>query len=265
MASFSAEQRQEILTAFQRRRTLELLIALPILSGAFALVQLFRSPNYQIAGFGGSALALTAGAVLLVGLVLHFVNWRCPACNRLLHRGVAGTPFCRGCGALFVEDGVEDGKGGPATPGDPATPGPAAEIALQRELDLYRTRAAKLLFKGLVLAGFGVVVVLFFPPDEGASRQNLWLYRTFGESGLVWSARGLGILMTLFGAWMLSTGARRLTTGVRDREASSRRVLGIEGGVSPPQPSRLGFLVALGVIALVVVALCWLSQKLQAM
>jgi hypothetical protein len=260
MASFSAEQRQEILTAFQRRQALEFLIAVSFLGGAFVLVQLFSNPNYQVAGFGGSALALMAGAVLLVGLGLHFVNWRCPACGRLL-RGLAGTPFCRGCGALFVEDG----KGGRATPGDPAEPGLVAEIALQRELDLYRTSAGKLLFKGLVLAGFGVVVVLFFPPDDGASRQNLWLYRTFGESGLVWSARGLGILMTLFGGWMLSTGARRLTTGVRDREASSRRVLGIEGGVSPPQPSRLGFLVALGVIALVVVALCWLSQKLQAM
>ena len=260
MTSFSAEQRQEILTAFQRRRTLELLIAIPILSGAFALVQLFRNPNYQIAGFGGSALALTAAAVLLVVLVLHFVNWRCPACNRLL-RGLAGTPFCRGCGAVFVEDG----KGGPATPGDPAKPGPAAEIALQRELDFYRTRAGKLLFGGLVLAGFGVVVALFFSPDEGASRQDLWLYRTFGESGLVWGARGAGILMTLFGAWMLSIGARRLTSGVRRREASSRRVLGIEEGISPPQPSRLGFLVALAVIVLVVVALCWLAQKYQAM
>lgn len=261
MASFSAEQQQEILTAFQRRRELELLIAIPILSGTFALVLLFRNPNYQIAGFGGSALALTAGAVLLVGLVLHFVNWRCPACSRPLHRGVAGTPFCRGCGAVFVKDG----KGGPAILGYPAKPGPAAEIALQRELVLYRARAGKLLIGGLVLTGFGIVVTLFLSPDGGAPRQDLWLYRTFGESGLVWGARGAGILMTLFGAWMLYIAARRLTAGVRGREASSRRVLGIEGGISPPRPSRAGFLAVLLVVVLVVVALYWLSQKYQAM
>ncbi len=261
MASFSAEQRQEILTAFQRRRQLELLIAIPILSGTFALVLLFRNPEYQIAGFGGSALALTAGAVLIVGLVLHFVNWRCPACGRPLHRGVAGTPFCRGCGAVFVKDG----KGGPVTSGDPAKPGPAAEIALKRELDFYRLRASKLLIGGLVLFATGALLALFYSPSGGAPRQDLWLYRTFGESGQLWVGRGSGILMALLGAWMLYVASRRLAVGVRGREASYRRVLGIEGGISPPQPSRVGRLVVLLVAVLVVAALYWLSQKYQAM
>jgi hypothetical protein len=260
MASFSAQQRQEILTAFQRRRQLELLIAIPILSGTFALVLLFRNPEYQIGGFGGSALALTAAAVLIAGLMLHFVNWRCPACGRPLHRGVAGTPFCRGCGAVFVKDG----KGGAATPGDPAKPGPAAEIALQRELVLYRARASKLLIGGLLLFSTGALLALLYSPS-GPPRQDLWLYRNFGESGIVWAGRGTGILMALFGAWMLYVASRRLTAGVRGREASSRRVLGIEDGISPPRPSRVGFLAGLLIAVLVVVALYWLSQKYQAM
>src|SRR5436305_14636938 len=119
MATFSAEQRQEILTAFQRRRQLELLIAIPILSGTFALVLLFRNPEYQIAGFGGSALALTAGAGLIARLVLPFINWRCPACGRPPPRGGAGPPLSRGGGAPFVQGR----QGGPAGPRDPGEPG----------------------------------------------------------------------------------------------------------------------------------------------
>jgi hypothetical protein len=102
MASPSAQEQKQILAAFQRRRTLELLISIPILAGVFILVLLFRNPSYQIAGFGGLELAIAAGAVLAVGLALHFINWRCPVCRRPLRRGIAGSPFCRRCGAVFV-------------------------------------------------------------------------------------------------------------------------------------------------------------------
>jgi hypothetical protein len=64
----------------------------------------------------------------------------------------------------------------------------SAERALGRELRSYRRRAARLLLAGFVLLGFGIVLAFFFTPSDTAPRNDLWLYRTYGESGLVWAS-----------------------------------------------------------------------------
>jgi len=102
MAKLTPEEQQRVREEFKRTRRNEMLISIPILAGTLVLVLLYRRPLYQIAGFGGTGLAMAAGAVLAVGLVLHARNWRCPACGRPL-RG-RNTGFCRSCGALFLSE-----------------------------------------------------------------------------------------------------------------------------------------------------------------
>ena len=103
MAKLTAEEQQRVREEFQRTRFKEILISIPIVAGTLVLVQLYRHPLYEIAGFGGTGLAIAAGVVLAVGIVLHVRYWRCPACGRRL-RGGLYTGCCRSCGALFLSE-----------------------------------------------------------------------------------------------------------------------------------------------------------------
>jgi hypothetical protein len=47
-----------------------------------------------------SPLELTALAVVLVGVVLTFINWRCPRCSRYLYRRIYPRA-CPRCGVTF--------------------------------------------------------------------------------------------------------------------------------------------------------------------
>ena len=98
---------------------------------------------------------------------------------------------------------------------------PAAERDFETEL-ACRRRAARLLAVGLNLIIAGLVVIFFFPRGHGGLREDIWLYRDYGQSGLVWGARGAGILMMLIGTLLLYIASRRLTAGVRTRGAGSR-------------------------------------------
>ena len=127
-------------------------------------------------------------------------------------------------------------------------------------MNSYRTRAGKLLVAGLVLFGSGIGMAFFFTPSETAPRNDLWLYRTYGERGLVWGGRGFGILMMMLAAWLFYISFRRLTVGVRALEANSRQVLGLTSTKSAPPPSKAGFLIVL-LVAVVAVAALYLLNR----
>ena len=52
----------------------------------------------RVAGFSGETLAVASVVVVVGVLLFSFWNWRCPACNRYLGRGL-GPSFCPKCGA----------------------------------------------------------------------------------------------------------------------------------------------------------------------
>jgi hypothetical protein len=47
-----------------------------------------------------SPLEMAALAVVIVGLILNFINWRCPSCNGYLYRRIYPSS-CRRCGVTF--------------------------------------------------------------------------------------------------------------------------------------------------------------------
>jgi hypothetical protein len=239
MSNVTAEQQQHILKEYRRRRTLELLISIPMLAGVFVLVLMMRRPGYEIAGFGGTGLMVTAGAVGVAGFFLYGRNARCPACERPLRRGLFGSTFCRRCGAVFVTAGrgadrAAAAYGGAAgNPGTAGTPGAAkaaadrqaAERALGRELERYRTRVAKRILISLLLLVPATAFAFFFSPSEGP-HQDLWLVRTFGPHAPAIAGRLFGVAAMLFAFWQLYRCWRWMAR-LPAFEAQSRRTLGL--------------------------------------
>jgi len=93
---------RRVVAEFQKRRTRQIFISLS------ALV-----PLALMIGMGGLAEAkgisanvtvpvmILCFAAIIAVLVLSFINWRCPACNRYLGKRFFGVRFCDKCGARF--------------------------------------------------------------------------------------------------------------------------------------------------------------------
>jgi len=94
--------RQEILTAFKRRRNREYIAAIPLLFAFFLIGYSQDDPGFQILGLRGHGLALGAGVVVAAWLVHYFYNWRCPACSRPFLSGIFITS-CPRCGTVFKD------------------------------------------------------------------------------------------------------------------------------------------------------------------
>ena len=206
MLNLSAEERQSNLESFKRRRQYELLIGALVVVGTVTLVMLFKDPRLEIYGHGGVELALAAAGVIAVGVALHVVNWRCPHCHRFLERLVGGAPICRNCGPLFNPEGTAKATSKRTLKAD-LTP---AERALKKEMQRYDGRTALRLFRGIIVLCGGLAFAIWAGPSDDAPHPELWLYRTFGPRGLIVGAKVFGIVIILFGVWMLVTVGRRM-------------------------------------------------------
>ncbi len=208
MASLTADEKQAIVAGYRRVRLLEVPIVLAGLVGATVLILTLENPSLVIAGLGGVELAIAAGALLLAGLVLHFVHWRCPGCRRGLQIGVGGFIACRRCGVVLNAKQV--GRPGLTV----------AESALEKEMTIYEADTAKRLIQGVVVFGAGLAFFLWGTPKDTVAVP-------FGAPGWLNGLRvfGLGIILCAVGIFYLV--GRRMTAGEREHEAWVRRKLGM--------------------------------------
>jgi uncharacterized RDD family membrane protein YckC len=92
---YTREQEADIKTRFSVRRRRQIILAIPVV--AVVILLAFGDKQEVILGIplpvvGAMALVLIVGAL---GFSLY--NWRCPACNKYLGKGM--TPkFCAKCG-----------------------------------------------------------------------------------------------------------------------------------------------------------------------
>jgi hypothetical protein len=217
MASLTAEEKQAILKDYRRVRLLEMPIVLAILVGATVLILTLKDPSLVIAGLGGIELAIAAGAVLLAGLVLHFVHWRCPGCRRGLQIGIGGLIACRQCGVVLNAKQV-------------VRPGlTVAESALKKEMKIYDAVTGKRLVQGIVVLGAGLAFFLWATPKDTVPVP-------FGAPGWLNGLRvfGLGIMLCAVGVFYLV--GRRMTVGEREHEAWARRKLGMPPKAAGSRP-----------------------------
>ncbi len=220
MAGLSAEEQQGAVARYQRVRLFEMLIVLVILAGGTVLLLILQNPSLVIAGLGGVELAIAAGAVLLCGAILHFVNWRCPHCRSGLQRGVGGLIGCKKCG--LVLNGKQMRKGGLTV----------AESALAKEMKIYDAVTVKRLFQGLVVFVGGLAFFLWATPKDTVPVP-------FGAPGWLNGLRILGLVIVLAGVWVFSIVGRRMTSGEQRHDAWARKKLGMapKGAPAKQQPA----------------------------
>jgi hypothetical protein len=82
---------------FKKRRTRQIMVAIPMVIGMISLFVISENRDFSFAGI--SSLHISIGIVVLfvAAAVFSFKNWRCPACNKYLGKGIS-PKFCPKCG-----------------------------------------------------------------------------------------------------------------------------------------------------------------------
>jgi hypothetical protein len=94
---YTEQQKQDFKLQYKTRRNRQLLVTVPLILVVVVGTFLRDERSGTIAGVSESIYG-PAFLVFVVGLlVFSFFNWRCPACNSYLGRGV-GPRFCQKCG-----------------------------------------------------------------------------------------------------------------------------------------------------------------------
>ena len=95
------QQLAEFKAEFAKRRRRQLLAVIPILA-IFVLRIVLGEKKPEAAPFGLTPEILVGAALVVVLGVIAFSlwNWRCPACNKYLGKGI-GPAFCAKCGAWW--------------------------------------------------------------------------------------------------------------------------------------------------------------------
>ncbi|HET6373844.1 MAG TPA: hypothetical protein VFG76_11075 [Candidatus Polarisedimenticolia bacterium] len=91
---YTEEQKAEHKRRFAVKRRNQAMIVIPVL-GAMALLILTNRKGAAL--WNPSVVVPIAFAIILAGLGFSLYNWRCPACNKYLGRGL-GPRFCPKCG-----------------------------------------------------------------------------------------------------------------------------------------------------------------------
>jgi hypothetical protein len=99
---YTEPQKEYFKAMFARRRRHQLVVAVPAM---IAIVALILGDEPGAGAVYGLPVAIWAPALAIVvgtALVFSFLNWRCPACNRYLGRGL-NPRFCPRCGVQLHE------------------------------------------------------------------------------------------------------------------------------------------------------------------
>lgn len=94
---YTEPQKQVFRTTFARRRRHQLVVAVPVMVVIVAAILGHEPGAGSVYGLPVALWAPLLVVVVAVALIVSFVNWRCPACNRYLGRGW-NPKFCPKCG-----------------------------------------------------------------------------------------------------------------------------------------------------------------------
>jgi hypothetical protein len=93
---YTEQQLQEFRSEFAKRRKRQWIALIPILA-VFALF-VTMDETTGTTPIGPVAVVLPLAFVIIIGvLAFSFTNWRCPACNKYLGKGIS-PKFCPKCG-----------------------------------------------------------------------------------------------------------------------------------------------------------------------
>ena len=98
---YTEEQKATFKQQFAERRKRQIILAIPLVAlvVGFAVFADERSPA-ALPGIPASMVAPVFFAVVVGALIFSFRNWRCPACDKYLGKGVSPR-FCPKCGVAL--------------------------------------------------------------------------------------------------------------------------------------------------------------------
>jgi len=94
---YTEQQHVEFRQQFAVRRRRQIILAIPVV--LVMIVALLIRMNVDVGAYGLSPAVIGPAFLVLVAaaLIFSFANWRCPACNGYLGRGI-NPKFCSKCG-----------------------------------------------------------------------------------------------------------------------------------------------------------------------
>jgi hypothetical protein len=98
---YTQQQKDDFRAEYARRRKKQLLVA--ILIAPLVLVAIFtRGVGEAVWGIPSQVFAICFLLLIVAAVIFSFSNWRCPACNRYLGRGIS-YKFCPSCGVQLSQ------------------------------------------------------------------------------------------------------------------------------------------------------------------
>lgn len=92
------QQRADFKAEFAKRWKRQILVSLPVVAAILIFAVVTRNAEVPLFGLPPAVIGGIAFALILGTLVFSLLNWRCPACNKYLGKGISPA-FCPKCGA----------------------------------------------------------------------------------------------------------------------------------------------------------------------
>ena len=97
MQQYLEQQLADFKEEFARRRNRQLLVSLPVVAAFLIFAVASQKGTVPFFGLPPALVGGIAFAVVLGTLAFSLWNWRCPACNKYLGKGISPS-FCPKCG-----------------------------------------------------------------------------------------------------------------------------------------------------------------------
>jgi fatty acid desaturase len=94
---YTEQQLEDFKAEFAKRRKRQLLVSLPVVAAILIVAVASENAKVPLFGLPPAVAGAIAFAAILGTLVFSLSNWRCPACNKYLGKGI-GPSFCPRCG-----------------------------------------------------------------------------------------------------------------------------------------------------------------------
>jgi hypothetical protein len=85
-----------VIAEFKRKRKLQIYLSVPLVVIFIMFLIVINKPD-AISGLSAESVVILMAVVGLIGTVITFKTWRCPACNTYLGRGM-NPKICSKCG-----------------------------------------------------------------------------------------------------------------------------------------------------------------------
>jgi len=93
--AYTEEEKAQFKREFAVRRKRQFMLAIPMIP-LFVVVTLARRGSQELLGIPSQTFGMGFFLFVIFGLLFSFRNWRCPACDKYLGKGVRN--YCPRCG-----------------------------------------------------------------------------------------------------------------------------------------------------------------------